>query len=185
MTIPYVALLYSITLGARGRVRMADWREMMALLGLQNPRTLIATGNAVFESEIASSRQLETLLEDAFASAFGRRVDTIVRTAERWRRLVGGNPFVEESRLEGDRVAVRVMREPLGRDVTAMLSPYATQGERLDIVDGDLWIHFGDRPAQSRLLPVLTAKRLGVGTLRNWNTVRRIDEMLDGPSPLT
>jgi len=29
---------------------MADWRSMMEDLGLQNPRTLIATGNAVFES---------------------------------------------------------------------------------------------------------------------------------------
>ena len=175
----YVALLYSITLGDRGRVRMAEWREMMTSLGLRNPRTLIATGNAVFESECASSAQLETALEEAFVSAFGRRVDTIVRTAERWRRLVGGNPFLDASRCEGDRVAVRVMRQPLGRDVAAMLGPYATQGERLEIVDGDLWVHFGETPAQSRLLPVLTPKRLGVGTLRNWNTVRRIGEMLD------
>jgi uncharacterized protein (DUF1697 family) len=70
------------------------------------------------------------------------------------------------------------MREPLGKIVKKDLQPYLTQGERLRVVHGHLWVHFEHEPNRSRLMPILGSKRLGVGTVRNWNTVRRLDEML-------
>ncbi len=174
----YVALLYSILLPQNRRVNMAAWRAMLEGLGLQSPRTLIATGNAVFESERTSVRALEARLEDAFAESFGRRIDTIVRTAATWRKLIAANPFPRESEKDGSRVIVRVMRKPLDSGAMAEIKPYASRGERLRIVNGDLWIAFPGAPSQTRLLPVLTPERLGIGTLRNWNTVRRLGEML-------
>ncbi|HCL65736.1 MAG TPA: hypothetical protein DIC56_13045 [Rhizobium sp.] len=44
-------------------------------------------------------------------------------------------------------------------------------------VEGDLWVDFSGKPSESKLLSALTTKRLGVGTLRNWNTVRSLAEM--------
>ena len=77
---------------------------------------------------------------------------------------------------------VRVMRKPLARDFETTLQPYVTQGERVKVVRGDLWVHFKNGPIESRLMPVLGSRRIGVGTVRNWNTVRRLAEMLDnGP----
>ena len=148
-------------------------------LGLQNPQTLIATGNAVFKTRVVTTRELEVRLEDAFERRFGRRVDTIVRAAAPFRRLAEGNPFLKESKRDGSRVMVRVMREPLERDFAATLKPCLTQGERVKIVCGDLWVHFPHKPNESRLMPILGSKRLGAGTVRNWNTVRRLNEMLD------
>ena len=158
---------------------MADWRSMMKDLGFQNPRTLIATGNAMFESHGATVHKLEVQLEDAFERRFGRRVDTIARAAGVFRRLAASNPFRTESERDGSRVVVRVMREPIDHDSTAALTPYLRQGERLEVVRGDLWVHFKQEPNRSRLMPVLASKRLGIGTVRNWNTIRRLNEMLD------
>ena len=175
----YVALLYSIGIGGGRRLVMSDWRSMMESIGLENPRTLIATGNAVFQSR-ATIRQLENRLESAFEQSFGRRVDTIVRTKASWQRLVAGNPFPQESSRDGSSVVVRLMRAPLDEGASGSLEAYATQGERLTIVNGDLWIHFMQEPNRSRLFGALTSERLGVGTIRNWNTVRRLNEMLAG-----
>jgi uncharacterized protein (DUF1697 family) len=174
----YVALLYSIGIRGGQRLIMADWRSMMADLGLQNPRTLIATGNAVFESRRTKVCELELQLEDAFERRFGRRVDTIVRAAAPFRRLMRGNPFLKESERDGSRVVVRFMRKSLDNDSVVALKPYLTQGERVKLVQGDLWIHFKQEPNRSRLMPILGSKRLGAGTVRNWNTVRRLIEML-------
>lgn len=175
----YVALLFSIGISEGRRLIMAEWRSMMEDLGLQNPQTLIATGNAVFKNPKTTTRELEVRLEDAFERRFGRRVDTIVRAATPFRRLTEGNPFPKESKQDGSRVMVRVMREPLEQDFAATLKPYLTQGERVKVVGGDLWVYFRNRPIESRLMPVLGSKRLGAGTVRNWNTVRRLNEMLD------
>lgn len=174
----YVALLYSIGIGEGRRLVMADWRSMMEDLGLQKPRTLITTGNAIFESRGATVRKLEIQLEDAFEHRFGRRVDTIVRAAFPFRRLAAANPFPKESERDGARVVARVMRKPVDSDSVAALIPYLTQGERLKIIEGDLWVHFKQEPSRSRLMPLLASKRLGIGTVRNWNTIRRLNEML-------
>jgi uncharacterized protein (DUF1697 family) len=175
----YIALLHSIGIGENRRLIMADWRSMMEDVGLQNPRTLIATGNAIFESRRASVRVLELQLENAFAARFGRHVDTIVRAAASFRRMTTNNPFPEESERDGSRVVVRVMREPIDSDSLTALTRYLTQGERLKVVQGNLWIYFKQEPNRSRLMPILGSKRLGTGTVRNWNTIRRLKEMLD------
>jgi len=174
----HIALLHSVTIADGQRLVMADWRAMMAAIGLGNPQTWVATGNALFDSEKTPIAQLEKRLEAAFARSFGRQVDTIVKTAAHWTRLVAENPFPDEAGRDGAQLAVRVMREPLAPAALQRLLPYATQGERLAISHGDLWIHFEQDPTRSRLVNALTTKRLGVGTIRNWNTVRHLGEMI-------
>lgn len=181
MTETYVALLYSIGIRGNGRLVMADWRSMMEGLGLENPRTLIATGNAVFQSRRVSVQKLETQLEDAFEGRFGRRVDTIVRSAALFRRMASGNPFPKESARDGSRVVVRVMRAGFQSDGLQLLTAKVTQGERMEVVQGDVWVHFPHEPNRSRLMPLLASRRLGIGTVRNWNTIRRLNEMLGCP----
>ena len=174
----YIALLFSIGVADGRRLIMSDWRSLLNDLGLENPRTLIATGNAVFQCQRTNPCELETRLEKAYEKRFGRRVDNIVREAAHFQRLAAGNPFPRESGQDGSRVMVRVMREPLKAGTAVDLQRYLTRGERIKIVRGDLWIHFKQEPNGSRILNVLGSKRLGIGTVRNWNTIRRLNEML-------
>ncbi|TIS14950.1 MAG: DUF1697 domain-containing protein, partial [Mesorhizobium sp.] len=103
----YVALLYSIILGEGRRVVMSELKAMAEAIGLKNVRTLVATGNLVFEARTASVSGLERRLEKAFEETFGRHVDIIVRGAEDWLKLAAANPFPDESAKAGDQVAVR------------------------------------------------------------------------------
>jgi len=176
----YVALLYSIVLAPGRRVVMADLRALAEERGYSDAATIGASGNLLFRGPAAALAQLEADLEAGFAARFGKRVDIILRDAEGWRRLAAGNPFKEEAARDGARVHVRVMRQPAGAGDLARLSAYASGGEELRIVDGDLWMHFADRlPSEGKLLGQLTAKRSGVGTVRNWNTVAKIAAALE------
>lgn len=179
MSRTWVALLYSIVLGPGRRVVMADLKAVAEGLGLERPRTLLATGNLIFEAEAADRHVLEARLEAAFAARFGRHVDIIVRPGAGWGRLLAGNPFPEAAAREPSRLAARVMRRPLGPEVLGALEPYRSGDERLAVVDGDLWVHFPHGQGTSRLAAAITPKRAGgAGTFRNWNTLRRIGEML-------
>lgn len=176
----YVALLYSIVLGPGRRVVMSDLRDMAADLGLADPRTLVATGNLVFEADRVIP-ELERDLETSFARKFGKHVDIIVRDAASWTKLVAANPFPEDAEREPDQVAVRVMRQPVTPDIIERLRPYVAPDEKLAAVNGDIWLHFSRSAGTSRLLGALTPKRAGgVGTSRNWNTVRRLGDMVSG-----
>jgi uncharacterized protein (DUF1697 family) len=174
----YVALLYSIVLTAERRVVMRDLCAMATDLGFRKPRTLASTGNLIFETEDADVPRFELRLEAGFATRFGKHVDIIVREVEAWRNTAAGNPFPKESERDGSLVVLRVMRKPLDEAILTELRPYLGAGERLAVVGGDVWASFSGRPSQSRLLGVLTTKRLGIGTSRNWNTVRDLKDLL-------
>lgn len=175
----YVALLYSITLDRERRLRMADWLQVLEDAGAERPRTLLSTGNAVFDIERVSVGRLERRLEDAFEHAFGRRIDTIVRTAAAFRRLAAANPFPDETERDPRHVAVRVMRSPIRETAFAVLAERASPREKVALVDGDLWIYTPEPPGKSRVVAMLSKARSGVGTIRAWSTVRRIGDMLE------
>lgn len=177
----HVALLYSIVLGPGRRVVMAELRELAAELGFGDPRTLLSSGNLILDAATDDPREVEARLEPAFAARFGRAIPIIVRPADRWPRLVAGNPFPEAAVSMPSRVAVRVMRDPLAPGAEAAFDRYRVSGEALAVVDGDLWGLFPHGQGTSKLAAALTPARTGgAGTFRNWNTIQKIDALLRG-----
>lgn len=174
----FVGLLYSITLPDGKRVLNDALRDLLEALGHSEVTTLLATGNVVFTARDNDPRAIEKTFEPAFAKAFGRHIDFIVRESERWEKLAVVNPFAEQSKTDGSHVAVRVMREPIMAEAQKLIEERASPAEIVRVIDGDPWIYFGDGIAQSRLAGVLTSKRAGIGTSRNWNTVRKIADAL-------
>ncbi|MFF2320184.1 DUF1697 domain-containing protein [Agrobacterium sp. NPDC058088] len=170
----YVALLHSIVLGAGKRLIMADLRALAGELGFADCRTLVATGNLVFRTKAAPVREIEHRLERAFEERFGKHVDIVVRAGGDWLKLAADNPFPQGNPPD---VCVRCMRAPLDHGVLELLEKYRGR-EKIALAGGDLWIDFCGKPSESRLLSVLTTKRLGIGTTRNANTVNGLAEML-------
>src|SRR5262249_22136354 len=136
---------------------------------------LVSTGNIVFEADAATLAEMEAKLEAAFKARYSKPVDIIVRKGVDWLRLAKSNPFPDG---EGSQVIVRVMRKPLAPTAIEALRPYTDSKQRLALTGGDLWIDFAGKPSEWKLLSALTTKRMGVGTLRNWNTVRGLAEMI-------
>jgi uncharacterized protein (DUF1697 family) len=170
----YVALLHSIVLGVGKRVIMADLRAMAEELGYRNCRTLVSTGNLVFETDRLPIGDIEQALEVTFERQFGKHVDIIARTGADWLTLASGNPFPAG---DGSEIGVRVMRAPLDESVLGLLERHRGE-ERIAVVNGDLWVDFGGKASETRLLSAMTTKKLGIGTIRNANTVAGLAEMI-------
>ncbi|WP_265105684.1 DUF1697 domain-containing protein [Neorhizobium petrolearium] len=173
-TVIYVALLHSISVGGGKRLMMADFRDMAERLGYRNCRTLVSTGNLVFETDDSPVRDIERVLEEAFEQHFGKHVDVLVRSGPDWLKLSAGNPFPEQ---KGSEVCVRVMRTPLGDNVIDLLERHRGR-EKIAIVDGDLWVDFDGKASETRLVSALTTRKLGIGTIRNANTVIGLAKMI-------
>ena len=67
----YVALLRGINVGKAKRVAMADLREVIESLGYTNARTLLNSGNAVFESSRALRKNAAEELREALVKKTG------------------------------------------------------------------------------------------------------------------
>jgi uncharacterized protein (DUF1697 family) len=165
-----------ITGGVRAPV--ADQRAMAEALGLGNPRTLLASGNLVVESD-HDPRALEAEVEAAMAATFGLKIAAVVRTAPDWSRLIAACPFPAEAAAHPSKTLLMVMKDGVRDGALETLRGFAIGDERVETTDGALWFFHPDGIGRSTMAEQASKVRLtGMGTARNWNTVLKLAEMV-------
>ena len=168
----YVALFRAINVGGHGKVAMADLREMGVSLGLGDPRTVLQTGNLVFDARAADA--LERQIETAAAERLGLKSDVMVRDADAWRTLVAANPFEAEARDDPAHLLL-VLKQEAARDAQAALDAAIKGRERVRVSARSAYVVFPDGIGRSKLTTAVLERRLGTrATGRNWNSVAKI-----------
>ena len=87
-----VALLRGINVGRAKRLGMAELREVVESLGHTNVRTLLNSGNVVFDAKRGSLPAIARSLEAAIQTGFGFAAPVIVVTAAEVDAIVRANP---------------------------------------------------------------------------------------------
>lgn len=92
----YVALLRGVNVNGI-TIRMADLARVLGELGLRNVRTVLASGNAVFETGgsggIEDDAVLKSRIEAGLRHAFGYEAWIVLITQARLGEVVAGFPF--------------------------------------------------------------------------------------------
>jgi uncharacterized protein (DUF1697 family) len=169
----FVALLRGINVGGNRKLPMAELRALAAGLGLEAPRTYVASGNLVFRSSLAGGA-LEKKLESAIADRFGFAVDVIVRSAAQWRGYCEANPFPKESESTPNFVMLCLGKEKASDAQVEALRARAAEDEKVERTGDAIWIWFGSGAGRSK---IGSGPAKAVVTTRNWRTVLAIDEM--------
>jgi uncharacterized protein (DUF1697 family) len=86
----FVALLRGVNLGKR-QVKSADLKTCFESMGFSGVRTLLASGNVLFEAK--SDKGLQAKIEKALHEQFGFEVGTVLRTQDELRALIASDPF--------------------------------------------------------------------------------------------
>jgi uncharacterized protein (DUF1697 family) len=177
--LPHIALLRGVNVGGHNKIPMADLRGLAAGLGWKQARTYIQSGNLVFTAtgEIAD---LELRLEQAIELRFKWTVPVIVRSAAVWSACAGGNPFSDAAANEPNRVMLALSKHPAHPGAAGELQGRASNGERVALVGGVMWIHFPQGAGGSKLTPCLLDRIVGSPvTMRNIRTVLELREMAE------
>jgi uncharacterized protein (DUF1697 family) len=175
----YVALLRAVNLGGRNMVSMESLRNLFGELGLPGARSLLQSGNIVFESGGRKPEELERLLEEATSRQLGVSPDYFVRSSTEWSKIVAANPFRKEAKADPSRLVVVCLKKaPAAGDVKSLQA--AIHGPEIVRADGrQAYIVYPDGQGRSKLTAAVIEKKLGTrGTARNWNTVLKLQAML-------
>lgn len=177
----YIGLLRAVNVAGHNKVRMEALRDLLVGLGMGDVRSLLQSGNLVFESEIRTSGRLEGMLEDAAERRLELRTDVLVRMRSELNRVVADNPFREEARCDPSRLLVMFLKEAPERTKVAALQE-AIKGREVVQANGrEAYIVYPDGVGRSRLTIRLIETKLGTrGTARNWNTVLKLEAMAAG-----
>jgi uncharacterized protein (DUF1697 family) len=179
----YAGLLRAVNLPAHNKITMADLREFLTALGMQDVRSLLQSGNVVFRSKVRAAPQLERLLEDAAAKQLGLETDFFVRTPSEMKAVIAANPFPEEAKRDPSHLVVGFMKKaPEPAAVTALQN--AIKDREVVRANGrHVYIVYPDGIGRSRLTGAMIDRKLATpGTGRNWNTVLKLAAMLGVPS---
>ena len=151
-----IALIRGINVGGHKKVAMADVKRICESLGYTNVRTLLNSGNVIFEAKKPDAAKLE--------AAIGAKV--ILRTPEDLAEAVANNPF--DTSDPGHLVVMFLDGKPeRGIDWP---SP-----EQAHLAGRHLFLYYPDGQGRSKLTNALIEKTLKVaGTARNWNTVTKL-----------
>lgn len=173
------ALLRAVNVGGHAKLPMSDLRALADSIGLKNARTLLQSGNLVFDAGGRSPAASEKLLEGACAKAFGFTTDIYVRTPAEIDAVLARNPFPKEAGNDPGRLVVLFTRDAPAANTFKALQA-AIKGR--EIVRGDgrhAYIVYPDGLGNSKLTGALIERHLGLsGTARNWNTLGKLAVMM-------
>ena len=175
-----IALLRGINVGGKAMVAMAELRELFAELNFAHARTLLQSGNVVFEAPSArSSAALEQKLEASAAKRFGRPIDFFVRTAKEWVSVIGNNPFPAEAKRDPAHLVLMAFKDAPSAAAVNALKAAIKGRETINAAGCHAYVVYPDGIGRSKLTNALIEKKLGTrGTGRNWNTVMKLAEMM-------
>jgi uncharacterized protein (DUF1697 family) len=171
----YIALLRGINVGDHKKIAMADLRELLTRMGLEDPRSLLQSGNLVFRSKAMDTSKLEQLLEAGTKKKLSFETHFFVRSAQEWQSVIDRNPFLREAEHDpGHLVAMLLKKAPEPGDLKTLQR--AITGSEIIHADGrEAYITYPDGIGRSRLTNALIESKLGTrGTARNWNTIMKL-----------
>ncbi|WP_210479487.1 DUF1697 domain-containing protein [Naasia sp. SYSU D00948] len=166
-----VALLRGINVGGRNKVPMAELRAVVEKAGMTNVRTVLASGNVVFDAE-TDPAESAGVLERAVGEAFGYDAAIHVVPLETVRAAVEGYPFPRSPERHAYAVFVT---DPATLRTLAAAAPEDSDLERVRPADGLLYWEVEKGSTLSSPFGTLTGrKHAGIVTTRNLQTLEKV-----------
>jgi uncharacterized protein (DUF1697 family) len=157
----FIALLRAVNVGGRGKMPMAELRSLCEAAGFLRPRTYIASGNIVFDSD-DDEATVKVRLEGALADHAGKPVGVLVRNGAEMAAVLAANPF--PAAAPNWTIAVFLDRPPLA---DALASCSGVDNEKLALGRREIYVHYPSGMGRSKLkIPAASD-----GTARNMNTI--------------
>jgi len=172
----YVAFLRGINVGGNKPIRMTDLQKAFESLRFTNVKTVLASGNVLFDAPPAKPAALTAPIEKELKQAFGTEIPVLVRTLKDLQRLVAANPFQGVAVTPQTRLYVTFLCEkPKGTLKIPYTSPDKTF-RILRVTTSEVCSVVTLSPEHGTLdLMGFLEKQFGKRiTTRNWNTLIRL-----------
>jgi uncharacterized protein (DUF1697 family) len=174
-----VAFLRGINVGGHKLIKMEELSKAFNSMGFKNVKTLLASGNVLFDTQGPKSTGLAEKIEHGLEKLLGHKIGVLLRTLPELKALADSRPFNNIKISSQTRLYITFLSE---KPKTAIKAPYESPAKQFKIL----------RISQNEVLSVLELspdskstdlmgfldKEFGRAvTTRNWNT---IEKLLDG-----
>ena len=172
----HIALLRGINVGKAKRVPMADLRALMEDLGHAKVRTLLNSGNAVFDAGAGTPAAHATTLRAAILDRLGVDCEVIVKTVAELEAAVAEHPLRRHANDDA-RMLVMFVQEPSALAELKALEATDWSPEAFAAGRHAAWLWCAGGVIESRVAKAVNKVLKERGTARNWATVEKLRAM--------
>ena len=172
----YVAFLRGINVGGHKLVRMEKLRSAFTSLGHKEVKTLLASGNVLFETAAGDAEAHVARIEEKLKAAFGHEIGVQLRSIPELQKLAETNPFKNLKITPQIRFYVTFLREKAKLRLKIPHESPEGDFKILRVSDTEACSVITISPhGQTTDLMAFLEKEFGRKiTTRNWNTIARI-----------
>ena len=165
----HVAFLRGVT---PMNAKMPELKRCFEAAGFTEVKTVLSSGNVVFDAPARSPGALARQAEAAMSKHLGRVFPTIVRSVKGLREMLEADPYAGFRLAADAKRVVTFLREPHRAELSL---PLEADGVRILAMSGlEVFIAYVPNPKKGPVFMTMIEKTFGAGvTTRTWETVKR------------
>lgn len=168
-----IALLRGINVGRAKRIAMADLRKVLADLGFGGVRTLLNSGNVVFDCAARDAALSATRIEEALVLKLGVGSRVTVLDAHQLDEVVQDNGL-RDMATDPSRLLVAILSNPADRHRLEPLCHQPWQPEAFALGRWSAYLWCPDGVLASRAAAAMGNLLGDAVTTRNWSTITKL-----------
>lgn len=169
----YIALLRGINVGRAKRIAMADLRKLIEELGYTGVRSLLNSGNVIFDADGTSTLHAAQAIEEALVLRVGVAARVFVLAHDELAEIIADNTLMHLV-TDPARLYTFLLTEEGQRQVVEGMCAQDWGAEALALGRRAAYVWCPEGMLESAAAAAL-GKQLGDGTTsRNWNTMTKL-----------
>lgn len=168
----YIALLKGINVGGHKKIPMAELRQILSKIGLNQVKTYIQSGNIVFKTKDTYIHSLEKKIAKAIQDYFGFDVSVLIKTREDIERIFKDSPFSQHKKKAS---YFMLLHDLPDHNLVVQASTKTYEDEEYKIINDCIYYYCEKGYGQSKFNMKLFEKKLNTfATSRNYNTMVKL-----------
>jgi uncharacterized protein (DUF1697 family) len=178
----YLALLRGVNVGGKNRLPMKGLIDLFVAAGCEDVRTYIQSGNVIFRADPGVADRIPGIITTRIATSFGCRTPVLLRTADQLGDVVSNNPFLKAGAAEDSLHVLFLADTPIPARIES-LDPDRSPPDAFIVHGREIFLQLPHGVARTKLSNDYFDRKLATtSTGRNWRTVTKLLEMMNGPS---
>jgi len=171
----YAAFLRGINVGGNTVIKMDDLKKLFVAAGFLNVKTILASGNVVFESEETKTNIIAKTIGSRLEKMAGREISVIVKSLDDLRKLEARQPFKSIQLTPQTKAYITFVPE-IKKSSNTSKPVIFKECTILEVFDGMVVsvLHKDPKLGTLDLMGVIEQQFGKQVTTRNWNTIGKV-----------
>jgi uncharacterized protein (DUF1697 family) len=175
-SITYAAFLRGINVGGHMQIKMADLVKLFESLGFENVRTLLNSGNIIFDSSEVDENKLTKIIVEGIEKFADYKIIVMLRSIDDIKKIIKLDPFKNITVTKDTRLYASFLAQESDSQIKL---PFFSEQKDLYILSKTsrevfYLVDLSKSGKTTEAMKIMEKEFGKASTTRNWNTVKKV-----------